>query len=353
MTDDKPKFFTVWAAYGGGDDRRAPDELRGWFSDKTTADLAADKQGWYGGPGDQGMNRCPFCGEAPRHLPNKAGFYTARVICDTCGFHLSPELWNRRALCAAGEAILEGEKAGDKQAHLVSSVPSWGRIGVAWTRERLAEIRAEVRASDECEHEHWWVLFARRIEAAHAPTLPPRRELPKVNASYASNSTYFRALGWNECLDEIARPPAPLGAGQLAASLDAPRSDGPDGVGSSLSRNGAKAACVECAHPLVCSGPSKCALAGLDSPLGRYVGPPLVAEDGWPKELKPATVRGLLKQLAEELGPAEHHSAVNALEPAALQSLSRDSLRLAVQIVMGSFDNAAAPGGTGGGESGQ
>ena len=45
------QFFNVFGAYGGGDDRRSPDELLGWFSDKSTADIAADRKGWYGGPG--------------------------------------------------------------------------------------------------------------------------------------------------------------------------------------------------------------------------------------------------------------------------------------------------------------
>lgn len=38
-----------------------------------------------------------------------------------------------------------------------------------------------------------------------AGNLPERRELPTVDASYACNSAYLRALGWNECLDELAR----------------------------------------------------------------------------------------------------------------------------------------------------
>lgn len=40
---------------------------------------------------------CPFCGNAPRHAEHKAGFYTERVICDTCSFYLSPEVWAKRA----------------------------------------------------------------------------------------------------------------------------------------------------------------------------------------------------------------------------------------------------------------
>lgn len=35
--------------------------------------------------------------------------------------------------------------------------------------------------------------------------LPEPRQLPKMDASYASNSTYFRGLGWNECLAEVKR----------------------------------------------------------------------------------------------------------------------------------------------------
>lgn len=39
---------------------------------------------------------CPFCGEFPRYLPFKAGFYYERVICDTCEFHLTPNEWETR-----------------------------------------------------------------------------------------------------------------------------------------------------------------------------------------------------------------------------------------------------------------
>lgn len=45
------EFFNVFGAYGGGDDRRSPDELLGWFSEKSTALIASDRKGWYGGPG--------------------------------------------------------------------------------------------------------------------------------------------------------------------------------------------------------------------------------------------------------------------------------------------------------------
>jgi predicted RNA-binding Zn-ribbon protein involved in translation (DUF1610 family) len=40
---------------------------------------------------------CPFCGSVPRYLEHKAGFYTARVICDSCGFHLPPDAWALRS----------------------------------------------------------------------------------------------------------------------------------------------------------------------------------------------------------------------------------------------------------------
>ncbi len=40
---------------------------------------------------------CPFCGAAPRYLGHKAGFYTERVICDSCGFHLPPDTWALRS----------------------------------------------------------------------------------------------------------------------------------------------------------------------------------------------------------------------------------------------------------------
>lgn len=44
-------FLTVWAAYGGGTDILEPNELIGWFSEKSSAEKAARNQGWYGGPG--------------------------------------------------------------------------------------------------------------------------------------------------------------------------------------------------------------------------------------------------------------------------------------------------------------
>lgn len=40
---------------------------------------------------------CPFCGKPPRHLPFQAGFWSERVICDGCDFHLSPEAWEVRS----------------------------------------------------------------------------------------------------------------------------------------------------------------------------------------------------------------------------------------------------------------
>ena len=50
------------------------------------------------------MKLCPFCGNPPRHLESKVGFYTERVICDVCGFHLTAtkqltavQNWNHRA----------------------------------------------------------------------------------------------------------------------------------------------------------------------------------------------------------------------------------------------------------------
>ena len=52
---------------------------------------------------------CPFCGSDPRRLEYKAGFWTERVICDSCEFHLPPETWNLRARAArqeqAGEPV--------------------------------------------------------------------------------------------------------------------------------------------------------------------------------------------------------------------------------------------------------
>lgn len=49
------------------------------------------------------LKHCPFCGNQPRHLEHNAGFYTERVICATCGFHLTAtrtltavQNWNQR-----------------------------------------------------------------------------------------------------------------------------------------------------------------------------------------------------------------------------------------------------------------
>lgn len=49
---------------------------------------------------------CPFCGGSPRHLEHKAGFYTERAICDSCGFHLPPEGWNRRAALTQAQSCV-------------------------------------------------------------------------------------------------------------------------------------------------------------------------------------------------------------------------------------------------------
>lgn len=50
------------------------------------------------------LPECPFCNNAPRHLEVKAGYYTERVICDHCHFHLegtatqtAVERWNTRS----------------------------------------------------------------------------------------------------------------------------------------------------------------------------------------------------------------------------------------------------------------
>lgn len=40
---------------------------------------------------------CPFCGSEPRYLENKPGYWTERVICDHCDFHLPPAKWQARA----------------------------------------------------------------------------------------------------------------------------------------------------------------------------------------------------------------------------------------------------------------
>jgi hypothetical protein len=47
-------------------------------------------------PKKQEFKVCPFCGNEPRYLPFRAGFYSERVICDNCEFHLPPEQWQQR-----------------------------------------------------------------------------------------------------------------------------------------------------------------------------------------------------------------------------------------------------------------
>jgi hypothetical protein len=42
------------------------------------------------------LKPCPFCGSTPRYLPTNPGFYTARVICDHCHFHLPVAAWQQR-----------------------------------------------------------------------------------------------------------------------------------------------------------------------------------------------------------------------------------------------------------------
>lgn len=43
------------------------------------------------------LKPCPFCGQEPRFLPCKPGFWTLRVICDSCDFYIdSVERWNTR-----------------------------------------------------------------------------------------------------------------------------------------------------------------------------------------------------------------------------------------------------------------
>lgn len=49
---------------------------------------------------------CPFCGADPRHLEGKAGFWTERVICDNCDFHLPPKKWQARAVTKTEDEIL-------------------------------------------------------------------------------------------------------------------------------------------------------------------------------------------------------------------------------------------------------
>jgi hypothetical protein len=44
-------FLEIYAVYGGGDDRRAPDELVGYFSHASVAEQHSKGKGWYGGPG--------------------------------------------------------------------------------------------------------------------------------------------------------------------------------------------------------------------------------------------------------------------------------------------------------------
>lgn len=47
---------------------------------------------------EQEYKRCPFCGGKSRYL---AGHWNARVICDSCEFHLPPEKWEQRQAAIA------------------------------------------------------------------------------------------------------------------------------------------------------------------------------------------------------------------------------------------------------------
>lgn len=47
----KAPFYTIYAVYGGGDERRSPDTLVGYFSKQGDAFIASRGIGWYGGEG--------------------------------------------------------------------------------------------------------------------------------------------------------------------------------------------------------------------------------------------------------------------------------------------------------------
>jgi len=56
---------------------------------------------------------CPFCGCAPRYLEHKAGFYSERVICDYCGFHLPPKTWELRSNARADLPAARAQRTDD------------------------------------------------------------------------------------------------------------------------------------------------------------------------------------------------------------------------------------------------
>lgn len=49
---------------------------------------------------DAKLKECPFCGTPPRYLAGKSGYYTERVICDTCDFWMAPAAWGKRPAIA-------------------------------------------------------------------------------------------------------------------------------------------------------------------------------------------------------------------------------------------------------------
>lgn len=49
---------------------------------------------------DAKLKECPFCGNPPRYLAGKSGYYTERVICDTCDFWMAPAAWGKRPAIA-------------------------------------------------------------------------------------------------------------------------------------------------------------------------------------------------------------------------------------------------------------
>ena len=100
---------------------------------------------------------CPFCGSAARYLGGKPGFWTTRVICDNCSFHLPPFMWNRRVPLAASqppnELVLSHQRLKDALAGLMVGCEyhSIGGDEPMWHRLQMPNRHALDRAREALE----------------------------------------------------------------------------------------------------------------------------------------------------------------------------------------------------------
>lgn len=93
-------------------------------------------------PTDAELPPCPFCGGAARHLAEKSGFYTERVICDACDFHITRsqtqsavERWSRRTP-TAGEPVAWRGAVLD----LIDECPGLTMAQDRWLSRRVKEL---------------------------------------------------------------------------------------------------------------------------------------------------------------------------------------------------------------------